>query len=188
LKTSAVNRGIVAIMINNVFLGLAMGMFFPLIPLRLDELGVGAAGLVGLNAAAAWPAPTTTIGLSTACALFGFGNKKHQAIQFRPSGNLATESAIVATFDVGHFEHGIFDFIDFAGFCQPRGIDEYMAGSAGQAAAAFAFYVRDIISGRRFHQVQAVFDIDGYLIPVFGFPGDIYHRVCYLIKVEPEIA
>jgi predicted MFS family arabinose efflux permease len=49
LKTSAVNRGIVAIMINNVFLGLAMGMFFPLIPLRLDELGVSA-GLVGLNA------------------------------------------------------------------------------------------------------------------------------------------
>ncbi|MFV2031569.1 MAG: MFS transporter [Gammaproteobacteria bacterium] len=50
MNTTAVNRGIVAIMINNVLLGLAMGMFFPLIPLRLDELGVSA-GLVGLNAA-----------------------------------------------------------------------------------------------------------------------------------------
>lgn len=37
-------------MINNVLLGLAMGMFFPLIPLRLNESGVSA-GLVGLNAA-----------------------------------------------------------------------------------------------------------------------------------------
>ena len=37
-------------MINNVLLGLAMGMFFPLIPLRLDEMGVSA-GLIGLNAA-----------------------------------------------------------------------------------------------------------------------------------------
>ncbi|MCZ6667152.1 MAG: MFS transporter [Gammaproteobacteria bacterium] len=47
---SAANRAIIAIMINNVLMGLAMGMFFPLIPLRLDEAGVSA-GLVGLNAA-----------------------------------------------------------------------------------------------------------------------------------------
>lgn len=46
---SAANRAIVAIMINNMMMGLAMGMFFPLIPLRLDEAGVSA-GLVGLNA------------------------------------------------------------------------------------------------------------------------------------------
>ncbi len=50
MSLSVVNRGIVAIMINNVLMGLAMGMFFPLIPLRLDDAGVSA-GLVGLNAA-----------------------------------------------------------------------------------------------------------------------------------------
>lgn len=50
MNTNVVNRGIAAIMINNVLLGLAMGMFFPLIPLRLDELGVSAT-LIGLNAA-----------------------------------------------------------------------------------------------------------------------------------------
>jgi MFS family permease len=47
---SASDRAIVAIMTNNVLMGLAMGMFFPLIPLRLDEAGVSA-GLVGINAA-----------------------------------------------------------------------------------------------------------------------------------------
>ena len=51
MSLSIVNRGIVAIMINNVLMGLAMGMYFPLIPLRLDVAGVSA-GLVGLNAAA----------------------------------------------------------------------------------------------------------------------------------------
>ena len=50
MQANAVNRGIVAIMINNALFGLALGMFFPLIPLRLDELGVSA-GMVGLNAA-----------------------------------------------------------------------------------------------------------------------------------------
>jgi MFS family permease len=50
VSLSTANRGIVAIMINNVLMGLAMGMFFPLIPLRLDLAGVSA-GLVGLNAA-----------------------------------------------------------------------------------------------------------------------------------------
>ena len=51
MKLSTANRGIVAIMINNVLMGLAMGMYFPLIPLRLDVAGVSA-GLVGVNAAA----------------------------------------------------------------------------------------------------------------------------------------
>ncbi len=50
MSLSAANRGIVAIMINNVLMGLAMGMYFPLIPLRLDVAGISA-GLVGLNAA-----------------------------------------------------------------------------------------------------------------------------------------
>ncbi len=50
MRLSAANRAITAIMTNNLLMGLAMGMFFPLIPLRLDEAGVSA-GLVGLNAA-----------------------------------------------------------------------------------------------------------------------------------------
>jgi MFS family permease len=45
-------RGIVAVLLNNVLLGFAVGMFLPFVPLRLHELGVGA-GLIGLNAAAA---------------------------------------------------------------------------------------------------------------------------------------
>ena len=44
-------RGIAAVLLNNVLLGFAIGMFLPLVPLRLHELGVSA-GLIGLNAAA----------------------------------------------------------------------------------------------------------------------------------------
>lgn len=44
-------RGIAAVLLNNVLLGFAVGMFLPLVPLRLHELGVSA-GLIGLNAAA----------------------------------------------------------------------------------------------------------------------------------------
>ncbi len=44
-------RGIAAVLLNNVLLGFAVGMFLPFVPLRLHELGV-AAGLIGLNAAA----------------------------------------------------------------------------------------------------------------------------------------
>ena len=44
-------RGIAAVLLNNVLLGFAVGMFLPFVPLRLHELGVSA-GLIGLNAAA----------------------------------------------------------------------------------------------------------------------------------------
>ena len=45
------NRGIAAVLLNNVLLGFAVGMFLPLVPLRLHDLGV-TAGWIGLNAAA----------------------------------------------------------------------------------------------------------------------------------------
>lgn len=44
-------RGIAAVLLNNVLIGFGIGMFLPLIPLRLHELGVSA-GMIGLNAAA----------------------------------------------------------------------------------------------------------------------------------------
>ncbi|ETW94249.1 MAG: hypothetical protein ETSY1_35710 [Candidatus Entotheonella factor] len=44
-------RGIAAVLSNNLLLGFAVGMFLPLIPLRLNEAGISA-GLIGLNAAA----------------------------------------------------------------------------------------------------------------------------------------
>ena len=44
-------RGIAAVLSNNLLLGVVVGMFLPLIPLRLNEAGI-AAGLIGLNAAA----------------------------------------------------------------------------------------------------------------------------------------
>ena len=65
MSLTAANRAIVAIMINNALMGLAMGMFFPLIPLRLDEAGVSA-GLVGLNAA------SSSVGTLVIAPLIGF--------------------------------------------------------------------------------------------------------------------
>lgn len=65
MKLSPTNRGIAAILSNNVLMGLAMGMFFPLIPLRLDEAGVPAA-LVGLNAAA------SSVGTLMVAPILGF--------------------------------------------------------------------------------------------------------------------
>lgn len=44
-------RGIAAVLLNNVLLGFAVGMFLPFVSLRLHDLGI-AAGLIGLNAAA----------------------------------------------------------------------------------------------------------------------------------------
>ena len=46
------SRGIAAVLLNNVLLGLAVGMFLPFTPLRLHEAGISA-GLIGLNVAAA---------------------------------------------------------------------------------------------------------------------------------------
>ena len=44
-------RGIATVLLNNVLLGFAMGMYMPFVPLRLHEIGISA-GLIGLNAAA----------------------------------------------------------------------------------------------------------------------------------------
>ena len=51
IPLSQQTRGIAAVLLNNVLLGFAVGMFLPFVPLRLHELGVSA-GLIGLNAAA----------------------------------------------------------------------------------------------------------------------------------------
>jgi hypothetical protein len=52
-----------------------------------------------------------------------------------------------------------------------------MTGSTGKAAAAFALDMRNIVRGRGFHQVQAVFDVSGNFATVFHYPGDICHSV-----------
>ncbi len=44
-------RGYAAVIVSNIFFGLAIGMFLPLIPLRLDQQGTSAL-LIGVNAAA----------------------------------------------------------------------------------------------------------------------------------------
>lgn len=44
-------RGYASVIVSNIFFGLAVGMFLPLIPLRLDQEGTSAL-LIGLNAAA----------------------------------------------------------------------------------------------------------------------------------------
>ncbi len=44
-------RGLAAVLTNNLLLGLVMGMFLPLIPLRLDAAGISASW-IGINAAA----------------------------------------------------------------------------------------------------------------------------------------
>jgi hypothetical protein len=91
-----------------------------------------------MNEAAAWPAPIITIGAAN---------------------YLAAQATIVFAFNIGHFEHGIFDIVDFAGFSQPFRCHEYMTGGTGKATTAFALDVGDVIGSRGFHQVQTVFDV-----------------------------
>jgi MFS family permease len=50
-------KGYAAVLVSNIFFGLALGMFLPLLPLRLDQMGTSAF-LIGVNAA------------SSSCAIF----------------------------------------------------------------------------------------------------------------------
>ncbi len=74
---------------------------------------------------------------------------------------------------IGHFQHGIFDVVDFTRFRKPGVIDENVTGSAGQATAALAFDMRYIVRGSGFHQVETVFDVGANLVSILGFPGNI---------------
>ena len=44
-------RGYAAVIVSNIFFGLSIGMFLPLLPLKLDQMGVSAFW-IGVNAAA----------------------------------------------------------------------------------------------------------------------------------------
>jgi hypothetical protein len=73
--------------------------------------------------------------------LFRLGDVQDETVEFVRGDDLATQAAVVLAFDVGHFQHGVFDIVDFTGFLKPGRIDKNVAGGAGQASPALALDV-----------------------------------------------